>query len=134
MACIITFSLVVVAVLLLGLRDFYENQAREEGRPLEDRIRDFKDGAVAMIKGLEQHAARPDLLRGNRVFLPPIIDYYRRLEELAATPTATPEEALALAEDGLRYAREHGLKHVFVMDEPRRLASLLRKRNSATKS
>jgi hypothetical protein len=122
-----------MAIALLGLRDYYENRAREEARPPEDCIRDFKDGAAAMIQSLERHAARPDL-RGNRVFLPPIIEYYRRLEELAVRPTTTPEEALALAEDGLQYARANGLKGVFVMDEPRRLASLLRKRNSGSNS
>lgn len=128
-ACVLALALAFVAVLLLGLRDFYKNRAREEARPLEDRIRDFKEGAAAMIQGFERHAARPNL-RGNRAFLPPIIDYYRRLEELATRETATSEEAMALADEALKYARENKLKAVIVMDEPRRLASLLQRRNA----
>jgi hypothetical protein len=136
-ACVLTFSFAVVlgavAVALLGLRDFYANQAREEARPVEDRIREIKDDAAKMAREFERHNARQDP-RGKRVPLPPIIDYYRRLEVLAATPTATPEEAMRLDDEALRYAREHELKSLFVMNEPRRLATLLKKRKSASSS
>jgi hypothetical protein len=61
-------------------------------------------------------------------WIPAVIDYYRRLEELAGRPTATAEEALALAEEASRFEREQKVKGLFVGGQARQLAALLQRR------
>jgi len=58
----------------------------------------------------------------------PVTEFYRRLEALAASHDATPQEARQLAGEARRFIRRNRLKGIFVDLEAKRLARLLEER------
>jgi hypothetical protein len=118
----------VIAAVLLGIRDANDRRAREDARPVADRIRDIQKDAAFMIEQLERVAERPTPPERSMAWIPPVLEYYHRLEKLASNPTSTPEEAFALADDAGRHVREQRLKGIFVCFEAEQLAKLLSRR------
>jgi hypothetical protein len=133
--CVLVFFalifVTVVAGVLLGIRDFHAKRAHEELRPLEDRIRDIQEGAAFMIVQLNRVAERPPSARHNTDWIPPVLEYLRRLERIASVPTSAPEEALALANEAGQFEREQRLKGLSIGDQAGKLAALLERRKSA---
>jgi hypothetical protein len=128
-ACLITLAIALLVMIVLGIRDYRRNVAYEETRPLEDRIQDFEKDAATMIAGLERVAAQPPPPGRDFTWVPPAIDLYRRMEQIANSPTSTPEEALALAKDAREYEREYRVKGVLISGPAENLAALLKRRS-----
>jgi hypothetical protein len=120
----------VVAVLLLGWRDARRRRLQESRRPLAERIRSIREDAefmVVQLQGVLDRAAndRPEAA----AWISPVLEFFRRLESLAADPSASPDAALRLATEASRYVREHWLKGILVAEQARTLADLLRQRD-----
>ena len=126
-SCLFMFVAGVVAIVVLGRRDSNENRASQERRPLEDRIRDFKESAEFNMRELARLNERAD--SANRPWVQVVINFYRRLGELAVRPEATAAEAMALSEEASQYEREQKLKGIFISAEARMLAALLQRRS-----
>jgi hypothetical protein len=130
-ACFGTFVVAVLAMIVLGIRDYHYNRAYQESRPLEDRIRDFKEGAAKMVESFERVAAREPPPGMNTDWIRPTIQLYQRMEQIAGSPSSTSDDAIALARDARQFEREHRLKHQFVGLEAERLAALLERRKKS---
>jgi hypothetical protein len=130
--CLFALVIAVLAMVILGVRDARRNRAYQESRPLEDRIRDFEESAAMWIKNLNRAAASPDVR--NADWIPPAIELFRRMEQIAASPSSTPEEARTFAEDALRFDREWRVQGVFIGDSAQRLAGLLERRAQSPNS
>jgi hypothetical protein len=122
----------VFVVLLLAARDARAQRRREERRPIAEQIAEIRAGASFMAQQLQttlaQHAAeRPKLV----AWIPPVVDYYRRLETLASLPSPPLVEVHQLAEEAARHVRERRLKGICVGHEARRLAQLVERRGIA---
>jgi hypothetical protein len=128
LVCCGIFVAAVLAMVVLGIRDATEQRAREESRPVEDRIRSIKDDAAFMVQQFERAIER-NRSQGNIEWIPVVIAYCRQLDALAASEATTPDEAAALAEDAARYEREHRLKGINVSGQAGKLATLIQRRN-----
>jgi hypothetical protein len=127
-ACLVTLIVAVLAMIVLGIRDASRNRAFQESRPLEDRIRDFRDGAAMWVKNLERIAAKPPRPGRNLDWIPPAIDLFKRMEQIAESSSSTAEESMALASDARQYESEHRVKGLFISGDAERLAALLERR------
>ncbi len=121
----------VLAAIILAARDARQLRNRQEQRPLEDRIASIGASASFMAKELQrvldrQAVPQPEAVDG----IPPVIAYYRRLETLASNQEAPPEEIQQLADEAFKYVQERRLKGIFVAQEARQLADLVRRRNA----
>jgi hypothetical protein len=126
--CFGFFVAAVLAMVVLGIRDFTERRALEESRSLDERIRSIKESAAFMVQQFERVAER-NKSQGNIEWIPVVIKYHRQLEALAASEATTSDEAAALAEDAARYEREHRLKGINVSEQAGKLATLIQRRN-----
>jgi hypothetical protein len=87
---------------------------REEQRPVNDRIASIREDAAMMIRELqrilERHSAeQPALL----TWIPPVLDYYRRLESLTLSPSPSAEQCRELAQEASGFVREHRLSRQY---------------------
>lgn len=124
-------AIAMAAIVLLAVRDAYQQCRREESRPIEERIADIHHDATFMMEQLQEALQRHGTERPREVaWIPEVMDLYRRLESLASTPNSSADECLVLAEEGSKYVQEMGIKGVFVSTQARRLAKLISKRNA----
>jgi hypothetical protein len=129
--------MVLLAVFLLALRDRMRRPKQDHARPLrprpvEERIEEIRTSAASAIAELpgfrDQHARNYPGKEEAVSWIEPVIELYRRLEALAASRGATPQEARQLAEEARRFIRRRRLKGIFVDLEAKRLAQLLEER------
>lgn len=125
--------LIVVARMLLGLRDAIQGRLAEERLPVEDRIRRIREESARMVaefQSLKTRVANEGKLAKHGSWIDQVIDYYARLGALAASPCTRPEECRFLAVEATNYLRQNRLKGPGLETVPaaaRRLASLLEK-------
>jgi hypothetical protein len=126
-------AITFVAAILLGLRDGIGRSRRENARPVGERIEEIRQAAVSAIEGLPRFRDQLVLKSPDRAdvrwWIEPVIEYYRRVERLAATPDTPPEDALKLAEEAGQFIRENKIKGILVADLADRLAELLDRRD-----
>jgi hypothetical protein len=127
--CFGFFIVAVLAAVVLGIRDYSERQAYQASRPLEDRIRDFEESAVVMIKNFERVMATVDTHKRNIEWIPPAIDLYRRMQQIAASPKSTTDEARLLADDACQFDQVHRVRGISLGAESTQLADLIARRN-----
>ena len=87
-----------------------------------------------MIQQLElaynrKPSAKPEAIS----FLLTIIDYYRRLAELASNTSPSQSDILNLANESDQYIREHKAKGIYIPQQARKLADLLHRRDTENK-
>jgi hypothetical protein len=129
---LLVVGITVIAVASLAARDARLLRLREEQRPVAERIAAIRADCALMIRSLQEildrHAA--DNPKAT-AWIPEVLDYYRRLETLAASPTPSPEEAAKLADEATRHVAEQRLKGVCVGMLASRLATLVNRRHAA---
>jgi hypothetical protein len=122
-------AITFVATILLGLRDGIRRSRRENARPVAERIKEVRQVAASAIEDLprfrDQLAVRFPGRADVGWWIEPVIEYYRRLESLAATAGTSPEDALKLAEEAGQFIRANKIKGILVADLADRLADLL---------
>jgi hypothetical protein len=128
-------GLCILAMFLLGARDArrWRRQVElEEQLPIAERIANIRDGASLMIRELQRVQA-DGAAEGREApdWMPPVLEYYRRLEALTSVAEPSAAEALRLADDASRYIREHRIKGIRVATQARKLAELFRRRDAA---
>ena len=124
-------GMVILAAVLLGIRDTNQRKAIDEQLPLEERIREIAEGADFMVQQFERRAERSDLKQRDREWLGSAITYHRRLAELASKAGCTPAEALVFAEEASLYERKQPWTGFIVSIQARKLAALLQKRDGS---
>jgi hypothetical protein len=135
---LIILAVVIVtalAVVLLGYRDMVERRKKENARPLEERIAEIHKWQVEGIAGGEriltweiakEHPERFEWVK-------PLMEYERRLADLAASPTASSQDADALVDEIGAFLRNTGIRNIFTEHSARKLADLLRIREGKQK-
>jgi hypothetical protein len=119
----------VVAVVLLAARDAGRHRRQETWTPLPVLIERIRDDAAFMVQQLQHTAEFGPPKRAAAIV--PILEYYCRLETLAAAPHPSAEQALRLADESGRYIREAGWMGVFVDRQARKLAELAKRLETA---
>jgi len=118
-------GLTILAVFLLCLRDAWQHRLQEERRPVAERIARIRDSACFMIGQLQGDLERR---AGDRpetfAYIPPILEYYRRLEALASVAQPSQEEIVQLSQEVSQFIQEHRIKGIFIAEEARKLAEL----------
>lgn len=122
---VMMLGMVVLAAVLLGIRDANEQRAIDEQRPLDERIKEIADGAALLVQQFEQMAQRANLKERDREWLGNAIAYHRQLAELASKAGCTPEEVLVFAEEASIYERKQPWTGFIVSIQARKLAALL---------
>ncbi len=131
-------AIVVGSIVLLAIRDARDarkNRFLRENRPIEEQIREIHDGAVFEIEKFTKLLARIEAEHKDQSYsfwIPPVVDFNRRLEILASSPTASLDDTLQLAEESAQHVRENKLKGIHVGEQARRLAVLLQKRAASS--
>jgi hypothetical protein len=125
-------SIAVIAVACLAARDVRQRRLREQQRPTADRIADIRADCAMMIRSLQEildrHTADNPKLTA---WIPPVLDYYRRLEALAASPDPSAEDASKLAQEATRHVEEQRLKGVCVGITASQFAKIMKQRDAA---
>ena len=125
-------AMILLAVFILAWRDTRRRRRQDSARPIEERIEEIRASAASAVAGLpglrDQHAKNWPSKEEAGSWVEPVIEFYRRIEALAASRDATPREARQLADEARRFIRKRRLKGVFVDLEAKRLAQLLEER------
>jgi hypothetical protein len=119
------------AVAVLVYRDALRRRMVEAGRTDAERIDAIRDNARFMIQqfqGLLDRAGAEEPTSFAQI--PPLLEYYRRLEALAAATCPSVQECLGLAREASNYMRHHRLKGIFVHREASQLAAIVGRRNA----
>lgn len=131
LASLVLGILVPIWILMAALES-RRNRLREQQRPLEDRITDIRKDASFMIGQLQGILDRFKDEQPRRLdWIPPTIEYYRRLDELASRSDATSEEVARFADEATTFVRKRRLKGICVGLLARRLAEIAHRRNAA---
>lgn len=130
---ILFFILVaLLAGTFLAWCDYVEKRIKENARPLDKRINSIRDSAAQVRRELlsleEELRGSTRKIAQNLVWIPTIVNYLRRLEELAEDPIATPQQADELASEAKQFVIAHRLQGIFVAEMAAKLAGLLRMR------
>lgn len=121
----------VLAAVLLGMRDARRGRRQRERRPVADRVASIRNDALFQIEQLQRVLEHQAVERPEAVhWIPPVLEYYRRLANLASDAETSAEDAIRLAEEASGYVRKHRLKGISIAEEARQLAELLAARNA----
>src|SRR5262245_48447584 len=104
------FALTAMAVIILAGRDVRRRRQLKKETPVPEQIAAIRRDAAFMIRQLQQLDTRAARQSEVTIWIEPVVEFYRRLELLAATDAPSEHEAQRLAEESLRYIREHRLK------------------------
>ena len=122
---------VCVAVYLLLRRDRRLYLAAQALRPIGDQIQDIREIAAFHVNQFAQSMSELNE-RPGMFWVPQVLEYYRRLEALAANQNSRPEDALQLAVEASDFLDHHRLKGIFVDDNAKQLADLIRLRDQVS--
>jgi hypothetical protein len=134
-------GLAATGIVLLAARDARNRRHRETAHPVADHIQTIHEDAVFMVRELQRFLARRTAQhRPSDAWIPPVLDFYRRLETLTSSANPSACESLRLAKETSCYLRQHPIKGIFqgpvltqlcVGQLAIRLATILGKRNAA---
>jgi hypothetical protein len=124
-------AIVCIAVVLLSRSDRRLYLAAESQRPIGDRIQDIREIASFHVNQFAQRTSESNQ-HLEMFWVPRVLDFYRRLESLATDQDAQQNDALELAAEASDYINHHGLKGIFVADNAKQLADLIRMRYEAS--
>jgi hypothetical protein len=131
---VIIFITVPLAVVLLGYRDSLKRSKQENAHSIEERIEEIRQNAASSIIDLPE--LRDEIVKKYPEkqdawdWIDPIVEYYRRLESLAASTEKSVKDALDLSEEAGQFISNKKLKGILVADSANRLAKLLEQRES----
>jgi hypothetical protein len=111
----------VFATLLLARRDIRRHRWLEERTPVHEGIARIKNDAEFMVEQLQRLLKREPMARE---WAGATLEYYRRLETLAADPRPSADQAFRLAEEAGHFVHQKGLKGIWVAQQAQRLAEL----------
>jgi hypothetical protein len=132
LVCVELVGFTALAVVFLAWRDRRRRRELEARIPVVERIAAIRAGAAFMAAELQRILDRnPDAPPARTEWIPPVREYYVRLQQLAACPLPSEEDALRLAEEAGQYVRQRRLKGIWVAQEARKLAALARRQDAA---
>lgn len=124
----LALSLVGIFVRKMIKDDQERARRQQESRPIPDRIAAIRKDAAFMCEQLERALNRSADESPERFpWVRPTLEFYHRLEALAAAPRPCAEDADRLADEAERYIQANRLKGICVAMLARRLAELSRR-------
>lgn len=126
------FAIIVfIAALILLLRDTY----RYYSRPIDERIEDIRKEASSFISEFpELRETFTKICPEKEKLFEPLLEFYKKLELLAASPQTSAQDAIELGKDADIYIRENKLKGFYPDDSAYTLADLIKRREDKIKN
>jgi hypothetical protein len=104
-----------------------QRRIQESRRPRAERLADIRKDAAFMVRSLQELLDRTYAIEHpeSRAWMPAVIDLYRRLEALAASPSPSHDNCLKLAAEASSHVKQQRLKGVCVGILAHRLAAIV---------
>jgi hypothetical protein len=125
-------AMVGIAAVTLARSDRRLYLAAQSRRSTGDRIQEIREIASFHVNQFAQSMGESNE-RPEMFWVPQVLEYYRRLEFLAANHHSRPEDALKLAAEASDYLDHHRLKGILVAENAKRLADLIRFRDDGVR-